>query len=160
MGPPVDRRTFIPIRHCGFIERLDAVATHCEIGILMRLIMSISVKELAFFIHAASNIPEARKFYEGWLGLKPGFQIEFAPGMWWIEYDVAGVALAISNSSPETWPRASSVALEVADLDGAFANARAAGIPVTTAIMEFKPCRMFKVKDPDGNEIILHQRKA
>lgn len=45
-------------------------------------------------------------------------------------------------------------------LDGAFANARAAGIPITSAIIEFKPRRVLKVKDPDGNEIMLHQRKA
>jgi len=122
--------------------------------------MSIKIKELAFIGLAASDIPAARKFYEGWLGLKPGLQIEFAPGKWWIEYDVVGVALAISNASPETWPRCSSVALEVADLDGALADANASAIPVTNAIMEFPPCRMFTVKDPDGNEISLHQRKA
>jgi len=122
--------------------------------------MSIKIKELAFIAHAATDIPRARKFYEGWLGLKPGLQVEFAPGKWWIEFDVAGVALAVSNASPETWPRSSSVALEVEDLDGALASARAAGIPVTHEIMEFPPCRMFTVKDPDGNEISLHHRKA
>jgi predicted enzyme related to lactoylglutathione lyase len=122
--------------------------------------MSIKVKELAFVAYGVSDIPKARGFYEGWLGLKPGVQIEFAPGTWWIEYDVAGVALAISNASPETWPRSSSVTLEVADLDGALASARAGGIPVTNEITEFPPCRMFTVKDPDGNEISLHQRKS
>jgi predicted enzyme related to lactoylglutathione lyase len=87
-------------------------------------------------------------------------QIEFAPGKWWIEYDVSGVALALSNASPETWPRSSSVTLEVADLDGALADAKASGITVTNEIAEFPPCRLFTVRDPDGNEIGLHQRKA
>lgn len=122
--------------------------------------MSIEIKELAFVALAVTDVPAARKFYEGWLGLKPAHEIEFAPAKWWIEYDVAGVALAISNASPETWPRCSSVALEVADLDDACASARASGIPVTNEVMEFPPCRMFTVKDPDGNEITLHKRKA
>jgi hypothetical protein len=26
--------------------------------------------------------------------------------------------------------------------------------------MEFPPCRLFGIKDPDGNQIGLHQRKA
>jgi predicted enzyme related to lactoylglutathione lyase len=122
--------------------------------------MSIKIKELAFVAYAVSDINRARGFYEGWLGLKPGMQIEFAPGKWWIEYDVSGVALALSNAAPETWPRSSSVTLEVADLDGALADAKASGITVTNEIMEFPPCRLFTVKDPDGNEIGLHQRKA
>jgi predicted enzyme related to lactoylglutathione lyase len=40
------------------------------------------------------------------------------------------------------------------------ADAKASGIAVTNAIMEFPPCRLFTVKDPDGNEITLHQKKA
>lgn len=82
------------------------------------------------------------------------------PGKWWIEYDVAGAALAISNFSPETWPRSSSVTLEVADLDGARADAKAEDVPIANEIIEFPGCRMFTVKDPDGNEINLHQKKA
>ena len=40
--------------------------------------------------------------YEDLLGLKVGMQIEFGPGQWWIEYDIAGQALAISNAMPGT----------------------------------------------------------
>jgi predicted enzyme related to lactoylglutathione lyase len=119
--------------------------------------MSIQVKELAFVFYPVKDIPAARKFYEGLLGLPIGLQVEFAPGQWWIEYDIAGQALGISNAMPGT-PQ-SALALEVADLDAAFATAKAAGA-TSTEIMDFTPCRMFQVKDPDGNEITLHQRKA
>jgi len=122
--------------------------------------MSIRTKEIAFVAYAVTDIKRARGFYEGWLGLEPGMQVEFAPEKWWIEYDISGVALAISNASPDTWPRSSSVALEVADLDEALADAKASGIAVTNAIMEFPPCRLFTVKDPDANEITLHQKKV
>lgn len=120
--------------------------------------MPIQVNELAFVFHPVKDVPTARKFYERFLGLKTGLQIEFSPGQWWIEYDVAGVALAISNAMPGN--PASSVVLEVADLDSAYAEAKKAGVSVVSEIMDFTPCRMFQIKDPDGNEIGLHQRKA
>ncbi len=120
--------------------------------------MSIKVRELAFVFHAVKDIPAARKFYEGLLGLKVGLQVEFAPGQWWVEYDIAGQALALSNAMPGK--PASALALEVADLDAALKAAKAAGATVTGDVLEFPPCRMFIIKDGDGNEITLHQRKA
>jgi predicted enzyme related to lactoylglutathione lyase len=122
--------------------------------------MSIAIKSFGFVVHPVSDIARARTFYEGWMGLKPGLQVEFAPGMWWIEYDVAGAVLAVSNSSPETTPRASNVALELADLDAALADARTSGIEIANDVMDFGKCRMFVVKDPDGNSIILHKLKG
>ena len=121
--------------------------------------MSIQVKELAFVLHAVTDVPRARRFYEELLGLKVGLQVEFGPGQWWIEYDIAGQALAISNAMPDGKP-ASSLTLEVVGVDAALAAAKAAGATIAFEIMEFPPCRMFAVKDPDGNQIGLHQRKA
>jgi predicted enzyme related to lactoylglutathione lyase len=120
--------------------------------------MSIQVKELAFVFYPVSDINAARKFYEGFLGLKAGLQVEFGKDQWWVEYDVAGQALAISNAMPGK--TASALALEVADLDDAMKQAKAAGVPIANEVMEFPPCRMFIVKDPSGNEITLHQRNA
>ncbi len=119
--------------------------------------MSIQVKELAFVFYPVTDVARARKFYEGLLGLKVGMQIEFAPGQWWIEYDLAGQALAISNAMPGK-PQ-SSLALEVASLDDALTAVKAAGYTIVNDVMEFPPCRMFQVKDADGNEITLHQKK-
>jgi len=120
--------------------------------------MSIQVKEVAFVYHAVKDIPVARKFYEEVLGLKISMEVEVSPGRWWIEYDVAGVAIGISNARPAR--RSSSLVLEVADLDAALAAAHAAAVPITVEMMDFPPCRMFQIKDPDGNEISLHQRKV
>ena len=120
--------------------------------------MSIQVKEFAFVFHPVTDIPATRKFYEELLGLKVGLQLEFAPGQWWIEYDVAGQALAVSNAMPGK--PSSALALEVADLDAALSAVKAAGATLAQDVMEFPPCRMFIVKDPAGNEITLHQRKA
>ena len=119
--------------------------------------MSIQIKELAFVFYPVTDVARARKFYEGLLGLEVGMQIEFGPGQWWIEYDIAGQALAISNAMPGK--AATALALEVADLNGALAAVKSAGVVIAQDVMEFPPCRMFIVKDPDGNEITLHQRK-
>ena len=100
----------------------------------------------------------ARDFYENLLGLKVGKQIEFGPGQWWIEYDIAGQALAISNAMPRV--PAASLNLEVVDLDAALAGARAANLSLAFEPMEFPVCRIFGIKDPDGNQIGLHQLKS
>ena len=119
--------------------------------------MSIQVKEIAFVFHAITDVARARNFYQELLGLKVGLQVEFHPGQWWIEFDIAGQALAISNAMPGA--KAESLTLEVANLDEAMATLRTAGVDVGD-VMDFPPCRMCRVKDPDGNEIGLHQRKA
>jgi|SRR5580658_5087971 catechol 2,3-dioxygenase-like lactoylglutathione lyase family enzyme len=120
----------------------------------------IKIKELAFVCHPVADIERARAFYGGFLGLKTGMEVEFAPGLWWIEYDVAGVALAVTNASPPTGAGASSVALEVADFEGTLAAVRAAGVALAIEPQDFSPCRMFAVSSPDGYTIMLHQRKA
>ena len=120
--------------------------------------MSIQVKELAFVFYPVTDIAAARKFYEGLLGLKVGMEFDCGGGKWWIEYDIAGQALGISNAMPGK-PQ-SSLALEVASLDAALAAVKAAGVTLSTDVMDFPPCRMLQIKDSSGNEITLHQRKA
>ena len=120
--------------------------------------MSIQVKELAFVFYPVTDVARARKFYEGLLGLKVGMQVEFGPGQWWIEYDIAGQALAISNAMPGK--PASSLSLEVASLEESQKAVKDGGYTIANDVMEFPPCRMFIVNDPDGNQITLHQRKA
>jgi predicted enzyme related to lactoylglutathione lyase len=119
--------------------------------------MSIKIKEVAFVFHPVTDLKRARAFYEGFLGLKTGVQVEFQPGQWWIEYDIAGQALAISNGMPGA--PAASLTVEVANLDEALAAARAAKVPVAFAPMDFPVCRLSAIKDPDGNQLGLHQKK-
>ncbi len=123
--------------------------------------MSLGVKEVAYVCHPSTDIPRARAFYEGVLGLKPLVNMEGSPGMWWIEYDVGGTALAVTNFIPCA-PGASPtvVALEVADLDAALAAVKAAAVPVTLEIQDFGPCRMFTVTTPDAHGLMFHQRKS
>ena len=120
----------------------------------------ITVREIAFVLHPVAEIPRARKFYEQLLGLTTGLQVEFSPGVWWIEYEIAGVALAVTNLFPAGAAGGTSLTLEVADLDAARAAIAAAKATITSDITEYPPCRMFGITSPDGHSIIFHQRKA
>ena len=123
--------------------------------------MSIKIKEVAFIYHPVTDVARARGFYEKLLGLKTGMEVEFAPGVWWIEYDIAGVALAVSNAMPAAGGvGGDGLALEVEDLDQALATVRAAGITLTVEPQDFTPCRMFAFNSPDGHSIMFHKRKA
>jgi len=122
--------------------------------------MSIKIKEVAFVCHPVADIARARAFYGKLLGLKVLLEGEFAPGSWWIEYDVGGVALAVSNAFPPSATGSVSLALEVEDLGEALAAVKAAGIALTIEPTEFPPCNMFGINSPDGHPIIFHKRKA
>ncbi len=125
------------------------------------MIAHVNVKEVAFVFHPVADIARARAFYQTLLGLKIGLEIELQPGMWWIEYDVAGVALGISNMSPAVGGASgASLALEVEDFDASLAAIKAAQIPLTIEPQDFPPCRMFAINSPDGHSIMFHQRKA
>lgn len=106
-----------------------------------------------------ADIARARKFYEGLLGLKVSRMSEGAGDKSWIEYDIAGACLAVSNLLPAGTKGGVPVMLEVADLDAAYATLRTAGVPITEEPQEFPLCRHFAVKDPDGNDVGLHQHK-
>lgn len=120
--------------------------------------MSIQVKAIAFVFHPVTDVARARKFYEKHLKLKPTMTIEFAPNKWWIEYDIAGQALALSNADPKAKP-AEGLTLEVVNLDEAYAAVQLAELEIAQEMVEFPPCRMFAIRDPDGNRIGLHQIK-
>jgi predicted enzyme related to lactoylglutathione lyase len=120
--------------------------------------MSIHLTDLAFVGHPVTDVPRARAFYEQTLGLQPARAVEVGPGQWWIEYEFPGGTLAISN----TWPPGGSgatTALETDDLNAAFAHCEAAGVTFSYAIMDTAVCRFFGLKDPDGNDLAIHQRK-
>jgi predicted enzyme related to lactoylglutathione lyase len=122
--------------------------------------MSIQIKEVAYFFHPVADVLRAREFYGTLLGLKVGLEMEFAPGVWWIEYDISGVALAITNAFPGAGGGGATLVLEVVDFEGALASIRAAGIALTIEPQDFKPCRMFGINSPDGHAVMFHRLKA
>jgi predicted enzyme related to lactoylglutathione lyase len=123
--------------------------------------IALNVTGIAFALHKVTDVPRARRFYEETLGLKTCAEMEFAPGQWWIEYDAGFSALAITNfQAPDTkFAPTSAVTLEITNYDAMLPAVQAAGIPITWGPNEFPVCRSFGIKDPDGNELYVHQRK-
>jgi len=115
------------------------------------------IESIAFFVYPVANMQRARAFYEQVLGLKVGT----AFGEEWVEFEVAGTTFAITTADANHQPAAKGavVAFEVDDLQGAVARLKGAGARFTSEIMESPVCRSSIVRDPDGNEIIIHQRK-
>ncbi len=124
---------------------------------------ALALTGIAFAIYHVTDVARARKFYGETLGLKTCMEMEFAPGKWWVEYDIGGPsALALTNfeSPAMNATRSPGIALEVANYDEALAQIRAAGVAVTWGPNEFPVCHCFAIKDPDGNDLYFHQRKV
>jgi predicted enzyme related to lactoylglutathione lyase len=121
--------------------------------------MSVKITRIAFVYHRVTDIGRARDFYERVLGMKDALEYEGAPGKWWIEYDVDGVAFAITNVSAPNGNGGAVPAFEVADIEAAAKTLRAAGAMFVEPLTEYPRCRSFTVRDPDGNQIGFHQLK-
>jgi predicted enzyme related to lactoylglutathione lyase len=112
------------------------------------------ITEIAFTMYAVADMARARKFYEETLGLKPG---EIANDRW-MEYEIGPGTFAISTFGTPS-AEGASIAFEVDNLDATIERLQAAGVEFTSDLFDTPVCRMRLVKDPDGNQLIVHQRK-
>ncbi|MFW6354396.1 MAG: VOC family protein [Verrucomicrobiota bacterium] len=125
----------------------------------------MNITAIAFVGHPITDLARARRFYETVLGLRETLchPLDQTGDQFWIEYDVgAEHCLAISNVwEPAGQPGGPTVALEVDDLDRAYAELESAGAvdPEMPGIMESPVCRYCFALDPDRNPLMLHQRK-
>lgn len=116
------------------------------------------INEIAFVGTPVRDIPRARGFYEGVLGLKS--TMEGAGGKW-IEYDIKGATFAIGDYGDQ-WPTSADgtmVAFEVDDLDAEMKRLEAHDVKIHMPAMESPVCHFGIVLDPDGNKVMLHKRK-
>lgn len=85
---------------------------------------------------------------------KSGLENDF-----WVEFDVAGVTFGLGSFPQVGTPgSAQSLAVEVADMDAARADLARSGVE-TTEPFETPICYISVLRDPDGNQVILHQAK-
>ena len=122
----------------------------------------IKITEIAYTAYPVTDLARARAFYEGTLGLVE--TLKFGEGdKGWIEYDLGGATLAITNMSADMWKPSSdgpAVALEVEDFNAAVAALRAAQVRFVLEPMKGEPCSLAVINDPDGNGIAIHKRNA
>ncbi len=120
----------------------------------------IIYKEIAFTAYAVTDISRAREFYEGVLGLTPNAPVS-SDDPRWIEYNVGPGTLGIGRS--ERWLPSrdgASAALEVVNFEEAVDILKAHEVEIEMGPLETPVCHMIVVRDPDGNKITLHRRKA
>jgi predicted enzyme related to lactoylglutathione lyase len=116
------------------------------------------IKEVAFVAIAVSDKERARKFYQETLELKPTTTaLEGA----WVEYDLGTVTIGVGNH-PAWQPSrdGTSVAFEVEDFDGTYAKLKERGVTFDIDKTETPVCWMAQFRDPDGNKLLIHKRKA
>lgn len=121
----------------------------------------ITLKELAFIGYPVTDFAKAREFYGEILGLEETITFGDGEEIDWLEYDLAGQALALAKAD-EQWgpnPNGGVVCLELHDLDTAASYLKSRGVEFVMDIQDYPFCRMALISDPDGNTVGLHQRK-
>ena len=120
----------------------------------------LKVTELAFCCYAVTDMPRARAFYEGVLGLKPTTVSNSEHGQW-VEYEFGPYALAIGCAPGfKPSPDGCTAALEVEDFDAAIKQLHEHNVKFRMEPFPTPVCRMATIFDPDGNTICIHKRNA
>jgi predicted enzyme related to lactoylglutathione lyase len=116
------------------------------------------INDIAFTGSSVTDMERARAFYEGVLALK--LSEEMAGGKW-IEYQVGNGTFAITNIDPQT-PSGlgTSIAFEVDDINATVGELKQSGAKFLLDKSETPVCWIAIVYDPDGNKVVIHQRKT
>ena len=115
----------------------------------------MSVTAIAFTMYPVADTTRAVAFYRDVVGLTLG-GIE-SPN--WVEFDIAGATFGVGNFAQVGTPGSGqSLALEVGDLT-AYRKLLADKGVETSEPHETPVCWISVVRDPDGNQIWLHQAK-
>jgi len=115
----------------------------------------VPVSGIAFTMYPVSDLARATAFYRDLLGLRPsGVATDY-----WLEFELAGSTFGIGSFEQVGTPgSAQSLALEVPDLTELRTMLAANGVAVDPP-HELASCAIAVVRDPDGNQIWLHQSK-
>jgi predicted enzyme related to lactoylglutathione lyase len=118
----------------------------------------LQVKEASFFAYPVTDMARARAFYEGVLGLKVSQEPGVVP---WMEFDLGNTTLGLGAYGDGWKPSADGamLALEVDDFDKSLAELKEKNILFSLDGMETPVCHFAIVRDPDGNAVMIHQRK-
>jgi lactoylglutathione lyase len=115
----------------------------------------VKIRAIDFVLLNVSDIERSSAFYRETLGLD--FPISQASGPW-MEFDSSPVAMALFRD-PSSAGRNAIIALAVEDVSAAVDELRARGVQVVMEGIESPVCYQAVIQDPDGNLLLLHQRK-
>lgn len=116
----------------------------------------MQVKGSDFVMYHVSNLENSLKFYRDILGMT----VEGQYGGDWVELTATPTTLALYRPE-EGEPRVggASIGLAVDDVAAAVDELKEKDVEVVWGAGESPVCHFAVIKDPDGNNVILHQRK-
>ena len=118
----------------------------------------IGVEQVDFISVPTQDIPRAKRFYGELLGL--AHERDTPSGA---EYRAGQVTLGIWKPEAqglEFTPNESGFALRVADVAEARRELEEQGVQFDMETFDTGVCHMALMRDPDGNQVILHRRYA
>ena len=121
----------------------------------------MKARDIDYVVYGVSSLDKAMPFYRDILGLKPlGDPYDGK----WQEFELGTSTLGISMPPYGQPPKGdatggATAAIAVENLKEAVEELKAKGVPITWGPDESPVCFLAGIKDPDGNNIILHQRK-
>ena len=120
----------------------------------------IPVRGVDFVMYCAREPLKLRSWYAKLFGLKRGEEWN----RFWSEFATEPVSLAINGPNqtgkPEwDWQGSPAIALAVADIHAAARACQRRKIRVLRGPVQTSVCWMLFIEDPEGNRLVLHQRK-
>jgi catechol 2,3-dioxygenase-like lactoylglutathione lyase family enzyme len=113
------------------------------------------VRAIDFVEISVADMDRAVRFYRDTLGMDFPLWDDSAD---WKEIESPPVAVALDRSEGKT-PGQVTLALEVDDVAAAVTELRDKGVPIVYERQEGEVCFQAAIRAPDGNVLILHQRK-
>jgi predicted enzyme related to lactoylglutathione lyase len=113
--------------------------------------------EVAFIAIAVSDAELARKFYQETLELEP---TRTQMGGAWVEYDLGDTTIGV-GCHPAWKPSrdGTTVAFEVPNIHDTVKKLKERSVSFDIDTSETPVCWMAQFRDPDGNKLVVHQRK-
>jgi len=120
----------------------------------------MNITGVDFITVPTQDFDKAQQFYGDVLGLEKSKQWGDMPGR---EYETGSLTIAVMQSdafgqqfAPHTHP----IALHVDDVEAARAELESKGVEFRADTMDSGVCHMAFFADPDGNQLMLHNRYA
>jgi predicted enzyme related to lactoylglutathione lyase len=115
----------------------------------------VKVRAIDFVVLKVSDTERSAAFYRDTLGLDFPMNED---GPVWKEFDTPPVAMALLRDPSDRGANAL-IALAVEDVAAAVEELRGKGVKVVMEGVESPVCYQAVIEDPDGNTLLLHQRK-
>jgi predicted enzyme related to lactoylglutathione lyase len=116
----------------------------------------VNVLGIDFTFFAVSDMQKSLAFYRDVLGIPLACLVHEDT---WAEFEINPGTLVLGHDDSITEPGGGVVALAVEDAKATVEELEQAGIQIQASLGESAVCFWAIIADPDGNSIIIHQRK-